>query len=177
MPALIAPFLAMAGVVVAAGGAKALRPADTARALRQLGWPGSPLLVRCLGAVEIVLGVGAAISGNRIAAALLAFSYLAFAAFVVAALRKGGAVSSCGCFGRPDTPPTVSHLLVVLAGAFVGTAVAVRPGAGLTALSGARGVLVVLLAGIVGWLAVLSMTLLPRLRAVVTGPTAGGDLS
>jgi hypothetical protein len=32
----------------------------------------------------------------------------------------------------------------------------------------------VLLAGIVGWLAVLSMTLLPRLRAVVT---AGGDLS
>jgi hypothetical protein len=174
VPALIAPFVAMAGVVLVAGGAKALRPADTARALRQLGWPGSPLLVRTLGVVEMVLGAVAAISGNRLAAALLTLSYLGFSAFVATALRRGGAVSSCGCFGRPDTPPTVSHLLVVSAGAFVSAAVAVRPGAGLTAVSGARGMLVVLLAGIVGWLAILSMTLLPRLRAVVTG---GGQLS
>lgn len=174
MPGLLAPFLAVAGVVVVAGAAKAVRPADTARALRQLGWPGSPRLVRCLGAFEFVLGVCAAISGNRIAALLLALSYLGFTAFIAIALRRGGAVSSCGCFGRPDTPPTVSHLLVVVAGALVSVAVAVRPGAGLTAVTGVRGVVVVLLAGIAAWLAVLSMTLLPRLRAVVT---AGGDLS
>ena len=174
MPALLAPFLTAAAVVVLAGAAKMVRPADTARALRQLDWPGSPLLVRGLGAFEVLLGAVAAITGNRIAAALLALSYLGFSVFVATALRRGGAVSSCGCFGRPDTPPTVSHLLVVLAGAAVSAAVVVRPGAGLTALSGARGVAVVLLAGIGAWLAVLSMTLLPRLRAVMT---PGGDLA
>jgi hypothetical protein len=174
VPGLLAPFLAVAGVVVIAGAAKAARPADTGRALRQLGWPGSPVLVRCLGGFEVVLGLVAAIGGNRIAAGLLSLSYLGFAAFVATALRRGGAVSSCGCFGRPDTPPTVSHLLVVLAGAGVSAAVAVRPGAGLTAVTGVRGALVVLLAGIVTWLAVLSMTLLPRLRAVMT---AGENLS
>lgn len=172
MPALLAPFVAAAAVVVLAGAAKAVHPADTARALRQLRWPGSPLLVRCLGVFEVALGGLAAITGNRIAAGLLALSYLTFAAFVTTALRRGGAVSSCGCFGRPDTPPTISHLLVVLAGAAVSAAVAIRPGAGLTALSGARGVAVLLLAGIGAWLAVLSMTLLPRLRAVMN---PGGD--
>jgi hypothetical protein len=174
VPGLLAPFLAAAAVVVLAGAAKAVHPADTARALRQLRWPASPLLVRCLGAFEVALGCFAAVTGNRLAAGLLALSYLTFAAFVATALRRGGAVSSCGCFGRPDTPPTVSHLLVVLAGAAVSAAVAVRPGAGLTAVSGARGVLVVLLAGIATWLAVLSMTLLPRLRAV---GNLGGDLA
>jgi hypothetical protein len=174
VPGLLAPFLAAAAVVVLAGAAKAFRPANTARALRQLSWPGSPLLVRCLGAFEVVLGTVAAITGNRIAAALLALSYIGFAAFVATALRRGGAVSSCGCFGQPDTPPTVSHLLVVLAGAAVSAAVAVQPGAGLTALTGARGAAVVLLAGIAAWLAVLSMTLLPRLRAVLN---PGGDLA
>ena len=93
-----------------AGAAKTVRPANTARALRQLGWPGSPPLVRCLGVFEVALGTAAAITGNRIAAALLALSYAGFAAFVATALRRGGAVSSCGCFGRPDTPPTASHL-------------------------------------------------------------------
>jgi hypothetical protein len=168
VPGLLAPFLTAAAVVVLAGAAKTVRPADTARALRQVDWPGSPWLVRALGIFEVLLGVAAAITGNRIAATLLALSYLAFSAFVATALRRGGAVSSCGCFGRPDTPPTVSHLLVVLAGAVVSAAVALRPGAGLTAVSGARGVAVVLLAGIGTWLAVLSMTLLPRLRAVMS---------
>jgi methylamine utilization protein MauE len=174
VPALLAPFLAAAAVIVLAGAAKTVRPANTARALRQLGWPGSPLLVRCLGVVEVLLGATAAVNGNRIAAALLALSYLGFSAFVAAALRHGGAVSSCGCFGQPDTPPTISHLLVVVAGSMVSAAVALRPGAGLTAVSGGRGVAVVLLAGIGTWLAVLSMTLLPRLRAVLN---AGGDLA
>lgn len=174
MPGLLAPFLIAAAVVVLAGAAKTARPADTARALRQLGWPGSPLLVRCLGVFEVALGTIAAVTGNRIAAGLLALSYAGFAAFVATALRRGGAVSSCGCFGRPDTPPTASHLLVVIAGAAVSAVVAIRPGAGLTAVSGARGLALLLLAGVGTWLAVLSMTLLPRVRAVAT---AGGDLA
>jgi peptidoglycan/LPS O-acetylase OafA/YrhL len=28
------------------------------------------------------------------------------------AMRSGGLVSSCGCAGTPDTPPTVGHLVV-----------------------------------------------------------------
>ena len=31
--------------------------------------------------------------------------YAGFTAFVVLALRRGGVLSSCGCFGRADTPP------------------------------------------------------------------------
>jgi hypothetical protein len=45
---------------------------------------------------------------------LVALSYLAFAAFVVAALRRGTMVGSCGCFGREDTPPHVSHVVLNL---------------------------------------------------------------
>ena len=174
MPALLAPYLCAAAVVALAGGAKAARPADTARALRQLGWPGTPALVRLLGVAEVVVGVSAAATGARLPAALLAVSYAGFAVFVATALARGGAVSSCGCFGRPDTPPTRSHLAVVSSLALVCTAVAIRPSAGLAALHGARGLLVLAMAGLATWFAVLSMTLLPRLRGLA-GAAPRGD--
>ena len=50
--------------------------------------------------------------------------YAGFTAFVVIALRRGGVLSSCGCFGRADTPPTRAHALVT--GAASGTACSSR---------------------------------------------------
>jgi predicted MFS family arabinose efflux permease len=66
---------------------------------------------------------------------LVAASYLGFAAFVVAALRHGTMIGSCGCFGREDTPPHWSHvaLNVVLAGVALALALQ-RDGAPLDAV-------------------------------------------
>ena len=63
-------------------------------------------------------------SAVRCFAALVAVSYLAFAGFVIVALRSGAPISSCGCFGKVDTPPSVVH--VVLDVAFAGVAVGGR---------------------------------------------------
>src|SRR5690606_35555046 len=40
---------------------------------------------------------------------------LAFAGFVIRALRSGTPISTCGCFGRPDTPPSPAHVALNLA--------------------------------------------------------------
>jgi hypothetical protein len=124
---LAGPF-AIAAVLLAVGGAaKAVRPRDTALALSAVGVKFPPLLpgrvvVRVGGAVEAVVGVAALLVGGPVLCALVAASYLAFAGFVVVALRTGAPISSCGCFGKVDTPPSVVH--VVLDVAFAGVAAA-----------------------------------------------------
>jgi hypothetical protein len=124
---LAGPF-AIASVLLAIGGAfKALRPGDTANALVAVGVPVPSVLptrvvVRAGGIVEMSIGVAALFAGGPVLCALVAVSYLAFAGFVVVALRAGAPISSCGCFGKVDTPPSVVH--VVLDVAFAGVAVA-----------------------------------------------------
>ena len=71
-------------------------------------------LVRAGGAAEVVIGVGALAVGGPVFAALVALSYLAFAGFVVVALRSGSPISSCGCFGKVDTPPSLVHVVIDL---------------------------------------------------------------
>ena len=51
-------------------------------------------------------------------------AYAGFTAFVVLALTRGGVLSSCGCFGKADTPPTRAHAVVTGAAALVALAVA-----------------------------------------------------
>ncbi|MDQ1702371.1 MAG: hypothetical protein QOF57_1623, partial [Frankiaceae bacterium] len=60
-------------------------------------------------------------------AAAVAASYLAFSVFVLVALVRGSVLSSCGCFGRVDTPATRLHVAVTAGLAAVAVAVAVRP--------------------------------------------------
>ncbi|HEY3671373.1 MAG TPA: MauE/DoxX family redox-associated membrane protein [Acidimicrobiia bacterium] len=125
MSVLAGPF-AIAAVLLAVGGAaKAIRPRDTALALSAVGitfprvLPGR-VVVRIGGAVEVVIGVGALLVAGPVLCALVAVSYLAFAGFVMVALRTGAPISSCGCFGKVDTPPSIVH--VVLDFAFAGVA-------------------------------------------------------
>src|SRR5690606_33515263 len=80
----------------------------------------APALVRAGAAAEAVLGAVVLAVGGRLPAALVAVSYLAFAGFVAVALRSGRPVGTCGCFGRPDTPPRWSHVAVDLALAAAG---------------------------------------------------------
>jgi hypothetical protein len=141
MPALTGPALVSALVLAVAGAMKAVDPAMTSGALRALRLPSSPRLVRAGAGAEVVLGVVATTTGAPAAWWLVAVSYLAFAAFVVAALRAGTMVGSCGCLGRKDTPPHPVHVVLDIAlAAFAAAAgvgeiapldaVAARPGQG-----------------------------------------------
>ncbi|HEY8525545.1 MAG TPA: MauE/DoxX family redox-associated membrane protein [Acidimicrobiales bacterium] len=125
---MVATAVLWAGAVLllVAGAAKVADPSRTAGALAALGWPSSPVLVRAGAAAEAVIGAGTLVVGGPVFAALVAASYLGFAAFVTLALRAGTPIGTCGCFGRVDTRPHPVHVVVNLAVAVGALAAAVR---------------------------------------------------
>lgn len=170
MVALAGPFIVIAALVGLAGTLKLGRPATTARALGEIGLPASAVLVRAGAAVEVAVAAGALAWASRPFALAVALSYLAFAGFVLAALRRRVPLSSCGCFGVRDTPPTYGHLALNLAAAGVAIAVAVGAphGASLADLGRLDGSLVlravfVVLAATCTWFAYVALTLVPQL--------------
>jgi hypothetical protein len=160
----LGPFLAAAGLLLAAGVPKLRDPSSLVRALRSVGLPASDLLVRVLAAAEVAVGAMALVVPGRASGVLVALAYAGFSGFVVLALARGGVLASCGCFGRADTPPTRSHLLVTAALAASGLLVAWSPPAPVWALG--RGDLaltatLVAFAGLVAALAYLVIAVLP----------------
>ena len=140
MPAPTGPALVAALLLAIAGAAKAVDPAMTAGALWALRLPSSRILVRAGAAAELLLGLLAMTAGWAVVWWLVAASYLAFAAFVVVALRAGTMVGSCGCFGREDTPPHPLHVVIDVALAATAAAAAVRGvGAPLDAIAAVPG--------------------------------------
>jgi hypothetical protein len=140
MPALTGPALTAALLLAFAGATKAVDPAMTVGALRARGLPSSRILVRVGAAAELILGLLALAAGWAAVWWLVVASYLAFAAFVVAAMRAGTMVGSCGCFGREDTPPHPIHVVIDVALAATAAAAAVRGlGAPLDAIADAPG--------------------------------------
>lgn len=127
MHALAGPYAAAAVLLAAGGLLKASRPAPAVGAMRALGLPSRQWFVRALGITEVGGGATALAFDSQAAAGMVAAAYLAFAGFVVLALRRGTMVGSCGCFGRADTPPTVTHLVINMGVATVAAAVAARP--------------------------------------------------
>jgi uncharacterized protein YjeT (DUF2065 family) len=130
------PYAIAAALLVLGGISKALHPGDTARALRGAGMSVPDAGVRVGGAVEVIVGTAALVWGDRLSAILVAISYLAFAGFVATALARRLPIATCGCFGRTDSPPTVTHLVLDLAAAIAAVAVAVDPGVGLVDVLG-----------------------------------------
>jgi hypothetical protein len=172
--ALAVPWLAACAVLVVAGTAKQLRPDPTVGALRAARLPSSRPTVRALGAVEIGLGAAGALTGAPALAALVAASYLGFALFVAGALRRGGMVQSCGCFGSPDVPATRLHVVVNLLAATVAAGAALVGDAGLVDLDGGTdGALVVGLAAIAAFQVVVVLTTLPRARFAALADAGG----
>lgn len=163
---LTGPYAMAAALVVLAGAPKVVRPHGAARALASVRLPSGRPLVRVLGAGEVVVGLAALTVGGRIPAVLLAVSYGGFAGFVLLALRRGGTVGSCGCFGRPDTPPTRLHVALNVAAAAVAAPVAVDPGPRVVdalrdqPLAGAP---FVALTALATWFAFLALARLPQL--------------
>ena len=180
---LIGPYVAACVLLVAAGITKAARPDDTARAVVAT----VPLrlavvrpLVRSGAAAEVVVGAAGLLRPSPWTAALVAASYLAFAAFVAVVLTRGGPLASCGCFGTPDTPATRVHVVVVLAlSVSAATVAATVPGAWLPALLAHQpwhGIPLVLVSLLLAWLAFLAVGRLAevgaarRLLGIVRGP-------
>jgi len=171
--AVAGPLLVACGLLAVAGVAKAVSPHDTARALRRAGLPVGSLLVRAVAVAEATLGVAAAVAGGRVLSGAVSLSYAAFAVFIAVALSRGWALSSCGCFGEPDTPPTLLHVAVDLGLAAGAGLAAVVGGAAPLVLAARRpgwgtGLLVVSL--VTGGLAYLVLARLPRLRIEAAAP-------
>ena len=127
MRALAGPFLAAAGLLVAAGGLKVVDPAPLVRALRSLGVHAPAGAVRVAAADEVALGVAALVTGSAADAVGVALSYAAFTGFVLLALHRGGVLASCGCFGKQDVPPSRTHAAVTAGLAIAAAAVATSP--------------------------------------------------
>jgi hypothetical protein len=162
--ALAGPVIVASALLALAGALKLLRPAPTAGALRALRLPSSLALVRLLGLGEIVVGVAAGITFARPLLVLVAAAYLAFAAFVTAALTTDAPIQSCGCLGQTDTPPSVVHVALNLAsaGAAFAAALTRTPGLGDTLADQPwHGGPFVLLVSICLYLCVLATTVLP----------------
>ena len=165
MAPAFAPVLAGAALLALAGAGKVRRPAPTVGALRSVGFRVGRKAVRALGVAEIVLALTVLVPGGPVPTALVGLTYLGFTGFLVLALRKGGALSSCGCLGRPDTPPTRTHALVTT---LIGASALTAAGFGgvdahQLALTGA-GVTLLLFAVLGTWLAYLVFAVLPHAR-------------
>jgi hypothetical protein len=142
-------------------------PVNTVGALRALRLPASPLLVRVGAAAEATVGAAAALIGGSVWWALVAASYVAFAAFVVAALRAGTMIGSCGCFGHEDTPPHPVHVVLDLVLAGVAAAAAAQGLVPATEIADdpGRGIVVVALSALALYLLYGAFVDLPRAAA------------
>jgi hypothetical protein len=167
-------YLMGCALLVAAGAIKAARPADTARAVAAaLGHPSTRpwvYAVRMVAAGEAVVGIVGLVAPGVIVAIIVSASFVAFTVFVLYARSTGGVLSTCGCFGSPDTPPTVLHAAL---DALVGVAallVAIDwPGGGVTSVLGHQyhdGIPLLAASATAAWLAFLVMSPLARLQAL-----------
>jgi hypothetical protein len=168
--ALVGPLAVAATVVVIAAGAKLHDPAATAGALRATGLRVPASLVRVGAAAELAVGVGCLVSPAWPPRALLAASYVGFAAFVVVALRRDVPVATCGCVGRADSPPSVLHVaLDGLAASAVTASIAAGTRSPLDAVASspmARAVALVAMVALGGAAFLLAITRLPSLLAL-----------
>lgn len=169
MPPLAGPVTAFAVLLVFGGALKLRRPDDTVRALRSLRLPANAFTVRLLALTEVLIGSTTVMVGGRLTALLTAVSYLAFSAFVILAMLRRGPVSSCGCFGTPDTPPTATHLVVTsLASvlAFAAVAHPIEPLAQTMQGQPVFGIPFVVLTGCCVWFAHAALSLVPKVAAM-----------
>ncbi|MEP6660424.1 MAG: MauE/DoxX family redox-associated membrane protein [Acidimicrobiales bacterium] len=166
--AAVGPLLVGAVILVVAGAAKLLHPRETAVALRLSGLPASSLAVRLGALAEIGVAAGAIFTGAPVLCIAVGLSYMAFATFVAVALVRGLPLSSCGCLGEPDSPPTAAHVgldLVFAAGAFWAAANGLEFPLGSLVHRPVLGVGLALAVGVASWLSILSLTTLGQLGA------------
>ena len=162
-----ASALVLAGAVllVVAGVGKVRRPSYTAGAIKSVGVRVKRRSVTLLGTAEVAIGLAAFVASGPVPSTLVGLSYLGFTGFLVLALRKGGAMSSCGCLGRPDTPPTRTHAVLTAALGTAAIATAVGGGVDMRDLAwSATDVTLLAFTMLVTWLVWLAFAVLPHAR-------------
>ena len=169
---------ALAALLGAAALAKVARPGDTGRALRVAGLPGGPGVVRGGALAELAVAAAVLAGAGRWAAGALAVSYAGFSGFVALARVRRWPLATCGCFGEPDTPPTLTHAAacLVAAGAAGASALAGRApglGADVSGLGAVRAAVFVALSAVTAYAAFLVMSAGPRLGAARAALRAG----
>lgn len=109
-------FFLSAALLLVSGGAKLADPAPTSGALRIAGLVSGSGVVYTLAVAEIATGAISLLAGGTVAGWAMAVLYGGFGWFVAFALHRRIPISSCGCFGKVDTPPSVVHLFLNAAG-------------------------------------------------------------
>ena len=127
-------------------------------------------MVRLGSVAEAVLGMVALSIPSAGSAWLVALSYAGFAIVVAYARSKGGAIASCGCFGTPDSPATMVHVVVDAGLAVSAAVVAIASPSGsiLSILSRqpGHGVPLIVVSALCAWLTYLVLSVLTRLQSV-----------
>ncbi|HUP18274.1 MAG TPA: MauE/DoxX family redox-associated membrane protein [Acidimicrobiia bacterium] len=113
-------FFLSAALLLVSGGAKLADPAPTSGALRVAGLVSGSGVVYTLAVAEIATGAFSLLAGGALAGWVMAVLYGGFGWFVAFALRRHIPISSCGCFGKVDTPPSIVHLFLNAAGLAAG---------------------------------------------------------
>ena len=136
MPVHSGPVTAVMILLLVAGAQKLLDPSSTSGALQAAGLPSALALVRALGLVEVGAGVAYLVWGGPLPAAAGALLYAGFGWFVINAIARDLPISSCGCLGATETPPTMIHVVMNLGSLGVLVAAVIIPVAPLGGLVG-----------------------------------------
>lgn len=174
MEPLIGLLHVCSGLLAVAGVAKLLTPSGTQQALRAAGFPSSPVLVRALGATELVIGTAAIVAAGWVLPALVALSYAGFSGFVISRLRAGD-TAGCGCFGASASPLTAGHLVFNVAAALVAVLFVADPAPSLSTVLADQpwaGVPYLMIIALGVTLSVAVLTVLPATRAAARPPAA-----
>ena len=161
------PTLALLGLLALAGGMKLASPDLTSGALRAAGLPHARVFVRGIGLVEVLIGVTGIVLGSSIVAFSAAAFYAGFAWFVIHALRHRLPISSCGCFGAAETPPSINHLIVNIGAVLVLTIAGffpIGPWGGIDQLTPGLAVAFIAFTGVMIYLLYAILAVLPPLQ-------------
>jgi hypothetical protein len=119
-----APFFIASALLAVAGLAKLRDPLPLARVLRQARLPSIPLGVRAFGLAETTAGVAGLIRPGFVTGVAVAALYVGFSVFLLWLLVRHIPVTSCGCLGAREAPPSVIHLALNACAAAAAVAVA-----------------------------------------------------
>jgi Methylamine utilisation protein MauE len=169
-------FFAVASLLIVSGVAKLKTPGPARAALGVLHLPSRPSIVRGVGLVEIGIGMWCLFGPSATSALLLALLYAAFAGFIAVLMRSANRVTSCGCVGGRDSPPSLVHFVVNTVAAAIAAVLATAPPAGVLATAArlpVGGVPFLVGTGLIAYLAHLTVTYLPAVFWSYGGSTSG----
>ena len=129
-PVVLPVVLTAAALLALSGLAKLRNPRSAAAALEVAGLGGGPVVVRGLGAAELVVGSAAVLSPSSYWMLVLAALYAGFGGFLMR-LKSINPSAGCGCMGDHSQPVGLLHIVAdfVAAGTALFGWLVIAPGA------------------------------------------------